>query len=245
MRYFKNLQGTTADLYIYGDIVDDSTDWWTGEKDAFSVDPLDFKEELDELKGASELNIYINSGGGSVFAASTMVSMLKRFREQNKATINAYVDGLCASAATYFLFMADNSYIYENSLVMIHKPMTISWGNANDLQKDIDTLNTIENDMMIPLYLSKTSMEESEVKEMVNAETWFSGNNESENYFGNFFECNLIEETKQAVASSNMLERYKNTPKNLFKTQKGNAEPMAKADNTIYHTRIKLLKEEK
>lgn len=249
MKYFKNITNTSADFYVYGDIVDDSTDWWSGEKDAFNVDPLDLKDELDELKGISELNIYINSGGGSIFASSTMVSMLKRFREQNNAQINAYVDGLCASAATYLLMCADTVNIYDNSIVMIHKPMTWSFGNADQLQKDIETLNTIEDDLMLPMYMSKAKASEDEVKDMVKNETWFTGNEDSEMYLGNYFEVNHIEESNQAVAcSSLLLNKYKNTPKELTETKvdlKESTEDApvqpTKVDNSIYAQRVKIL----
>ena len=85
MRYFKNIVNNGADFYVYGELVDEKeTDWWTGEKSQTEVDTLDFSNELDELEqnGVTDLNIYINSPGGSVFASSTIVSMLKRFKEK-------------------------------------------------------------------------------------------------------------------------------------------------------------------
>ena len=90
------------------------------------------KNELDELqnKGIKDFNIYINSPGGSVFASSTIVSLLKRFKQNTGAKIHGFIDGLCASAATYLLMVADDINVYQNSILMIHKPMTISWGNA-------------------------------------------------------------------------------------------------------------------
>lgn len=247
-KYFKNVTSTSADFYLYGDIVDDSTDWWTGEKDAFNVDANDLKDELEQLQGIRELNIYINSGGGSVFTASTMVSLLRRFKEQNNVTITAYVDGLCASASTYLLMVADNINIYQNSIIMIHKPMTWSFGNADDLRKDIDTLDTIENDMMVPMYLNKSKVSEEEIKKCIAEETWFNGNPDSALYFGNYFNSTLIEESKQAVAcSSLLLNKYNNTPKALFNTKeptKPIEEPkpeQPKADNSLYEQRIRLL----
>lgn len=250
-KYFKNVTELTADFYLYGDIVDDSIDWWTGERDIYKFSPNDLKNEIDQLQGIKELNIYINSGGGSVFASSTMVSMLKRFKESG-VTINAYVDGLCASASTYILMVADNMYIYENSFIMIHKPMTYSFGNADDLRKDIDTLDTIENDMMIPMYLSKATVSEDEIKELISAETWFNGNIESDLYFGNYFNCELIAESKQAVAcSSLLLNKYNNIPDELkakpdpepvkAPDNKKPEQPKKMADNSLYNYRIKVL----
>ena len=85
---FKNQTEISTDLYIYGDIVaENSPDWWTGEVSETATDLKMFKEAVDGLGEGSTLNIYINSGGGSVFAASTMVSMLKRARERGAKII--------------------------------------------------------------------------------------------------------------------------------------------------------------
>ena len=57
-KYLKNLTKTSADFYVYGDIVDENEpDWWTGEKSATAVDTNAFKEEIDSLDGGKDFNI--------------------------------------------------------------------------------------------------------------------------------------------------------------------------------------------
>lgn len=224
MKYFKNITSTSADFYVYGDIVDEKMpDFWTGEISSTEVDTNAMKDELDELqnKGIKDFNIYINSPGGSVFASSTMVSLLKRFKQNTGAKIHGFIDGLCASAATYLLMVADEINVYQNSILMIHKPLTFSFGNANDLQKDIDTLNTIENDMMIPMYMNKAKVDEEKLKNLINNETWFSGNENDEMFIGNFFEINYLDEAKQVSACINkkLFKNYKHIPKELANEQ--------------------------
>lgn len=226
-KYFKNITPNSADFYVYGDIVDEKyPDFWTGEYSPTEVDTNEFKEELDNLNNISDLNIYINSPGGSVFASSTIVSMLKRFKQNNGAKIHGFIDGLCASAATYLLMVADDINIYQNSIMMIHKPMTISLGNANDLQKDIDTLNTIENDMMIPMYLNKAKVSEDEIRNLISNETWFNGNRKDDLFIGNYFNVNYLDEAKSVTAciSKNLFKNYKNIPKSLKDTMEENQE---------------------
>lgn len=221
-KYFKNITGTSADFYVYGVIVDEkSEDLWTGEVSKTDVDTMELKDELDNLKGITDLNIFINSPGGSVFASSTMVSMLNRFKETTGAKIHSFVDGLCASASTYLLMVADDINFYKNSMMMIHKPMSMAWGNANELQKEIDTLNTIENNVMVPMYMSKSKVSEEEIKDLINNETWFSANEKDKNYIGNYFNVNLLDESKEAVAcvSKNLFRNYKNVPKELANVQ--------------------------
>lgn len=220
MKYFKNITSNSADFYVYGELVDEKTvDWWTGEKSATEVDTVEMKNELDELenKGIKDFNIYINSPGGSVFASSTIVSMLKRFKDNTGAKIHSFIDGLCASAATYLCMVADDVNVYQNSILMIHKPMTFSIGNANDLQKDIDTLNTIENNMMVPMYMNKAKVSEEEIKNLIGNETWFNGNQNDEMFIGNFFNINYLDEAKEVTAcvSKDLFKNYKNTPSTL------------------------------
>lgn len=224
-KYLKNITSTSADLYFYGAIVDEKTaDWWTGEMSKTDIDTMELKNELDELKGVTDLNIYINSPGGSVFASSTMVSMLNRFKETTGAKIHSFVDGLCASAATYLLMVADEVNFYKNSMMMIHKPMSMAWGNANDMQKEIDTLNTLEDNVMIPMYMNKSKVSEEEIKQLINDETWFSANEKDKNYIANFFNVNLLDEAKEVTAcvSKDLFKNYKNLPdmyKNISEEQ--------------------------
>lgn len=206
---FKNITSLEADLYIYGEIVQEkSVDFWTGEESQTEVGLMDFKKELEDLGNVQTLNLYINSPGGEVFTASTMISLLER--QKAKGTIiNAYVDGLSASAASFLMMVADNIYIYKNSVVMIHKPMSVAWGNVNEMQKTIDALNKIEDSVMIPMYMSKAKVDESELRELIDAETWLSASD-----MDKYFNINLINEEKLAVASidNSLLKMYKNVP---------------------------------
>lgn len=246
-KYLKNLTKTSADFYVYGDIVDENTpDWWTGEPSATAVDTNAVKEEIDSLNGVTDFNIYINSGGGSVFASSAMVSMLKRFRQNTGATIHAYIDGLCASAATYLAMVADDINVYKNSIMMIHKPMTFSYGNANDLQHDIDTLDTIENDMMLPMYSDKAKegITAEKIAELVDNETWLSGNPDDDMYIGNYFNVNELEMVKDVQAcATDLFRNYKHVPdalKNQKQTKKS-VEDRA-LDYSAYENIISSLK---
>ena len=55
------IPNSSADLYIYGEIVTDDKDWRTGEKDENLIGLQSFKEELDNLGNISDLNIYMNT----------------------------------------------------------------------------------------------------------------------------------------------------------------------------------------
>ena len=71
----KNSTLATADLYFYGDIV---SSWW-GAWDDTDQYPEAIRDFLKEQEG-KDLNIYINSGGGSVFAGIAIYNMLLRHK---------------------------------------------------------------------------------------------------------------------------------------------------------------------
>ena len=225
------IPNTSADLYLYGEIVTDDIDWWTGEKDKTLVGLQSFKEELDNLGNISNLNIFINTPGGEVFVATTICSMLQRLKDSG-TKIHTYVDGLCASAGTFILMMGDDINIYENSVIMIHKPINYCYGNAIDFQKCIDVLDTIENSTMIPLYMKKSKVDQEEIKELINEESWLGAERIDE-----VFNVNLIKEQKQVAASvSDIFKKYKNVPQDLKDKLKITKEP--KLDYSDFEKRL-------
>lgn len=234
---FKNQTEESADLYVYGTITSDKTEgWFSCESD---VDLNDFKEALDNMNINSTLNMYVNSPGGSVFAASTMVSMLRRAKATKNLNIKAYVDGLAASAASFLIMVADEIIMYANSMLMVHKPLSTVWGgNANDFEKEIDVLNSIEDNVMIPLYMEKAKCDEEKIKELINIESWLSAKE-----VDNFFNVTLLEEQKDCAASidKELFKHYKNVPKALYEAKLQNQQPEV-VDYSYYEKKMEGLK---
>ena len=196
------------DLYLYGSII--SGDKW----DETDVNFQDFKQSIEELNDNSTLNIYQNSPGGECFACSSIVALLQRAKDRG-ITINAYIDGLSASCSSWISCCADNLYIYNHSIMMLHKPMSMAWGNADEMQKEIEILDKIQNDVMLPIYMSKAkdNVTEEQIQELVNKETWLNAEEIQE-----YFNCTLIEEEKKIACcvDKDLFNKYKNVPSNLM-----------------------------
>lgn len=198
---FKNKkdQPDVGELMLYGDI--SSASWWGDE-----VTPQTFKKEMDALGDISTMNIYINSGGGDVFAGQAIYSMLKR----KKCAKNVYIDGLAASIASVIAMAGDKIVMPENAMMMVHKCWTITAGNADDLRKMADDMDKID-ESIISTYVSKTGKSESEILDIMAAETWMTAKEAVEMGF-----ADELEEEKQIAASIHGWEaRYKNTPEKL------------------------------
>ncbi|KWW18006.1 hypothetical protein AS888_20930 [Peribacillus simplex] len=206
----------SADLFIYGAII--SGYKWNDADVTLS----EFKESLEALPmTVKTLNMYVNSPGGSVFTTIAMMNQLERMK--SRMVLNAYVDGIAASAASILIMKADNIYMYENTFLMIHKPMISLWGaNAVDCREQADWLDKTEAKTCIPAYLSKgtDTLTDEKVKELLNGkDNWLDANEAAE-----FFDITVLEETKDAIACADieLLNRYKDVPGELFIVEQKN-----------------------
>lgn len=224
----KNMTETSVDLYFYGDIVSN----WSGAWEEVDQYPERVRDFLREHKG-KDLNIYINSGGGSVFAGMAIYNMLKRHNGYK----TVYVEGLAGSIASVIAMVGDRIVIPKNSFLMIHKPLVGVFGNANTLRENADLLDKIEN-AIIDVYGTKihegTDLET--IKKMVDEETWLNGEEAS-----NFFNIEVTEENKAvAKISSEYLEKNaKEIPQELKQSE----EPVILTNYNVdyYKAKLKML----
>lgn len=173
---FAKEENESVDLYIKGTIESDDN-WikdWYGEQ---YTSENRFIGDLNNYKDKKVINIYINSPGGSVFAACSIYNYLKRMESK----INCYVDGVAASAATIILMAADTIYMPSNSLLMIHDPTTTLIGNykKEELESTTQALDKIKN-AIIESYLSKVKISSDELNIMMSKETWLNANEAAE-----------------------------------------------------------------
>lgn len=192
-----------ADIYIFGEIV--SYKWDDADTTAAS-----FQKDLKELGEVNQINLHINSPGGSVFEGIAIGNMLK----QHKAHVTAHVDALAASIASVIVASCDKVVMPENSMLMIHNPWTFSMGNAKELRKQADDLDKIAESSVVT-YLSKASdkLSEEKIKEIMDEETWLSA---AEAY--EYGLCDVVESANQMAASisKKLFEAYQNVPTKLL-----------------------------
>lgn len=171
-----------AELLIHGDISNRS---WLGDE----VTPKIFKQELDKCRG--DLDIFINSGGGDVFAGMAIYNMLTRY--EGKKTV--HIDGLAASIASVIAMAGDEVIMPENAMIMIHNAWTICRGNRNDLRKVADEVEKIDG-LIADTYARRGNKTGAEYAAMMDAETWFTAQEAKEAGL-----IDTIEAGKQIAAS--------------------------------------------
>lgn len=135
---------TQYELLVYGDIGDS---WW-GE----SVTALSVVQQLQALDaGVTQINVRINSYGGSVSDGLAIYNALKRHSARKVVT----VDGVAMSSASLIAMAGDDIQMPATSLLMIHAPWGLAQGNAQDMRVMADVLDTYAS-TMAGAYAKKT-----------------------------------------------------------------------------------------
>jgi len=161
----------TLDLYIYSAVQGDGYDWWTGEKIESETSAEYFRQELGKHENAKQINVYINSLGGSVMEGVGIYNQLRR----HPANVTAYIDGFACSIASVIAMAADKIIMPKNAVMMIHNAWTITMGNSKELRKAADDLDVL-NEASRQAYLVKAGekLTEDKLIEMLEAETYLT-----------------------------------------------------------------------
>ena len=149
-------------LELNGTIAEDS--WFDDD-----VTPQLFKEELNA--GSGDITVWINSPGGDCVAAAQIYNMLSNYA--GKVTVK--IDGIAASAASVIAMAGDTVLVSPVSMMMIHNPATIAWGDSAEMQKAIAMLEEVK-ESIINAYEIKTGLDRKKLSNLMDAETWMDAN---------------------------------------------------------------------
>ena len=149
-------------LFLNGTIAEES---WLDD----DVTPQLFKDELNA--GEGDITVWINSPGGDCVAAAQIYNMLIDY----KGNVTVKIDGIAASAASVIAMAGTRVMMSPVSMLMIHNPMTMAFGNTAEMQKAIDMLGEVK-ESIINAYEIKTGMSRGKISRLMDAETWMNAN---------------------------------------------------------------------
>ena len=136
------------------------------EVGAFGAGSKEFLADLGKLDG-QHIHLRINSPGGSVVEGTAIYNALRR----HKGGVTVHIDALAASMASVIAMSGSPVYIADNALLMIHNPWTVSMGDSDQLRKEADLLDKLKS-TLVNAYTRKTGMDQAQVAEMMDSETW-------------------------------------------------------------------------
>lgn len=160
----------TLDLYIYDDVEESYTDWWTGELIGETSAQF-IREKLASNPDVGQINVYINSYGGDVKEGLAIFNQLDR----HPANVTVYIDGFACSIASVIAMAGNEIIMGSNTLMMIHRAWMFTYGNSKELRKAADDLEVIDSSSTSS-YLNKINgkLSEEELNKMLDDETWLT-----------------------------------------------------------------------
>lgn len=220
---------SSADVFIFGEVVTSGYEW-----DDIDTSATSFKKDLDALGDLSTINLHLNSPGGSVFDGVAISSMLK----QHKATVNVYIDGIAASIASVIAMAGDTIFMPSNSMMMVHNPLTLVWGNAQEIRKQADVLDKISESMKLS-YLERAGdkLDKETLDNLMDNETWLSAH-EAVSY--GLADEVIASNQVAASVSDELFAKYHNVPSAL-KAQNTGKSSETKKENLLKQ-KLQILK---
>ncbi|OBZ08054.1 hypothetical protein A7975_27405 [Bacillus sp. FJAT-26390] len=178
---------------LNGTVVGDSEAWiydWFGIP---TINPGAVAKVLEDA-GDEDIEISINSGGGSVFAGSEIYTMLK----EHASNIIVKITGVAASAASFIAMAGNKVTISPTAQIMIHNATTSAWGDKGVMEQGRGMLSSTD-EAISNAYAIKTGMNRDELLAMMNKETWL---NAQEAQRLGFVDEIMFSENEHAVTNS-------------------------------------------
>lgn len=165
----------TIDINIYGPVVDFS--WWNEGV----TTPQQVQTALKSVGNGDQVNVHINSPGGSVFAGQAIHNILK----DHPANITVHIDGLAASIASVIAMAGNKIIMPPGAMMMIHNPLVGMYGSymASEMRKTADFLDKTKESLVATYTSRQTKKSKDEIVALMDAETWFTAQDAFDNGF--------------------------------------------------------------
>jgi len=127
------------------------------------------KKYNDHNNHQEYIYLHINSFGGSVFSAFSVIDTIKNM----KVPVVSIIEGAAASAATLISVMCDYRIIYKTSYMLIHQLSSGSWGKMNELEEEMENLKELMNSIKT-IYKENTNIPRGEINEILKHDLWWN-----------------------------------------------------------------------
>ena len=202
-------------LNLSGDIVPNDDKWvydWLGYDAAC---PNDVHEFLEKAAG-EPVDVYINSGGGDVFAGSEIYEALRDY--SGEVTIHV----IYAASAASVIMCARRSVIAPTGMVMVHNVAAVSRGDYHTMDKSSEILQKA-NQAVAAAYTAKSGKSEQQVLELMDRETWLTGQEAVDAGLVDAISEGRLVAAGLGTIPHEVIDRIKGAIKNPFRAQKARA----------------------
>lgn len=186
-----------AELFIYGFIGDDID----------GVTDRSFQEQYNAVEKTEEIDLKIDSGGGSVWQGLTIYQTMV----MHEGPVNVEVRGLAASMASVIAMAGDRIRMHQSSRFMIHNalgPSAIAFGTSKDLrdaaEETLRVADLLDNvtAAIVDVYAARTGVEKQQLRDWMDADTYLGAGESKKHGF-----ADEVIQSKQLAARSVVIPR--------------------------------------
>lgn len=124
---------------------------------------------LAGIDALSELDVFINSGGGVASEGAAIHALLSA----RPGRTNVVVEGIAASAASLIAMAGKTVTMSAGAVMMIHDPSGYTFGNSADHSKTIEALEALAT-AYARVYAAKSGKTAEECRDIMRAERWLT-----------------------------------------------------------------------
>lgn len=234
-------------IEIKGPIISDGEQWIYDWFEIPATSPSSVAKQMKKASNNEQLEIHINSGGGSVFSGSEIYTMLKDY----KGDVIVKIVGVAASAASVIAMSGKKIMMSPTGQIMIHNASTSGRGDHNEHQHTATLLKTID-ESIANSYRLRTGMSQQELLGLMEQETWLSPQKALNYKFIDeiMFDNEKILNSMSAIQLKNdgtlpqeVIDKVRNELKKMPNVaNEMPTEPVPEVENKEQEDKIKLLK---
>lgn len=195
----------------------------------WDIYPDDIRSQLAGAKG-DDLEVHIASPGGSVIQGIEIFNMFRDYkRDYPDSESLAIIKGMAASMASYLAVnpVFDLVAAEDNAVFMIHNAWGATYGDYREMKTFSEVLEGLTN-IIGKAYTKKTGKSISEIREMMDGESWFFGDEILEAGFVDEMMPSEDEDKNKAVAIAKAKSAFSAVSKKINETdQKQDMEKIA------------------
>ncbi len=131
---------------------------------------IDIKNKIKDADGEEITFEFLNTPGGFVFEGLAIFNLIKNIPQKT----TAHIMSLAASMSSIIPLATNEVIVESNAVFMIHNALIFTAGDHRDLRKTADIVENITK-LLSKTFIAKTKKEESEIRQLMDDETFFFG----------------------------------------------------------------------
>jgi len=162
------------------------------------------RQQLEGLLDGEEIQVEINSPGGSVYEGVVIFNLLRDYAKTHPVSVR--INCMALSMASYIALAArtvnKNAVVTvsDNSIVMIHNPWMYTWGDYRDLAKDSEYLEKLAA-LYGSVHAAVSGQGDKAIRRAMDEESYYVGKEIVDAGFANNFDAITEEQNASGSAS--------------------------------------------